>query len=485
MRKWLALFFALTLAGYAWAQKGLPTDSVPYSGGPRTQGWLSVGPCNANQAVGWAITGGVPGCLTVSGGSGGGGGGGGGGTSPGISGLSAGITPTTGFTNLDLIAVSGSVVWDSGFPFTTIGTVTSVGTGCAANTPSGAITTSGSISIVDIETSTISSNATISPLNCGQTVKFSSASPFTFTIPGAGTTSFGSGFYFDACNFGSGNVTIAASAGTIGGASSYVLNSASAGVPYCTRVLYSTTNAWDVKFTTPQLGVAILSAGVTHVGNVASGNYLTVVSGVLQSSAQTFTLSAGVTPTQGISSGDIIGSSSNLVVDTGVAYAQVGLLPANQTWSGADTFSGTANFTGTFQVGGITYTFSGSGPDTVATFAMNNAFTGNNTFAGSTTYNGPIITGVSSGSAATQNLTSTSKYFLCLDATSTAITVNLPGSPTTGLTFLIKDCTGHAGSNNITVTPATGNIDGSGTFVMNTNYQSIAVTYTGSQWSIN
>src|SRR5215469_13823992 len=100
MRKWLALAFALCLAGAAWAQKGLPTNSVPYSGGPHTTGWLSVGPCNASQAVGWAVTGGVPGCLTVSGATGGGGGGGG---SPGISGLSAGITPTSGFTNTDVL----------------------------------------------------------------------------------------------------------------------------------------------------------------------------------------------------------------------------------------------------------------------------------------------------------------------------------------------------------------------------------------------
>lgn len=482
MKKWLALFIALCLTGVAWAQKGLPTDSVPYSGGPRTQGWLSVGPCNANQAVGWAITGGVPQCLTVSGGSGGGGGGGGGG----INGISAGITPTSGFGNLDVIATSNGVVWDSGLSYLSVGTVQSVSASCAGVVTNGAITTVGTIAIVDLETSTITANTTITPGNCGNTIRLSGSTPITFTIPGAGTTSFGPGFYFDACNFSNiAPAIISPSAGTIGGLTSYTLTSASGGVPYCTRVLYGASNAWDLKFPTPTVGIAQISAGTTLVGNVASGRYLTVVSGVLSSATQTFTISAGFTATQGISSGDIIGSSSNVAVDTGVPYANVGQLSANQTWSGLNTFSGTFNSTGTFQVGGITYTFSGSGPDTVATFAMNNAFTGNNSFAGSSTFNGPIITGVSSGSAATQNLTSTSKYFLCLDATSNAITVNLPGSPTTGLTFLIKDCTGHAGSNNITVTPATGNIDGSGTFVMNTNYQSIAVTYTGSQWSIN
>jgi len=82
-------------------------------------------------------------------------------------------------------------------------------------------------------------------------------------------------------------------------------------------------------------------------------------------------------------------------------------------------------------------------------------------------------------------VSATTDYFLCLDPTSNVITVNLPASPATGLTYLIKDCTGQAATHNITVTPNAGNVDGAGTFVMSTAYQSIAVTYTGSQWSIN
>lgn len=62
-----------------------------------------------------------------------------------------------------------------------------------------------------------------------------------------------------------------------------------------------------------------------------------------------------------------------------------------------------------------------------------------------------------------------------------ATTVNLPAGAT-GLAFVIKDGKGDAAANNITVTPAAGNIDGAATYVMNTNYQSVTVVYTGSSW---
>ena len=98
---------------------------------------------------------------------------------------------------------------------------------------------------------------------------------------------------------------------------------------------------------------------------------------------------------------------------------------------------------------------------------------------------GPIIVAVRSASTATVNVSATTDYFLCLDPTSNAITVNLPPLPVTGLTFLVKDCTGQALIHNITIAPATGTIDGAGGFTININFQSIAVTYTGTQWSIN
>lgn len=65
-----------------------------------------------------------------------------------------------------------------------------------------------------------------------------------------------------------------------------------------------------------------------------------------------------------------------------------------------------------------------------------------------------------------------------------ATTVNLPASPATGLTFVIKDGKGDANTNNITITPAAGNIDGAGTHVMNVARSARIVQYTGSEWAV-
>lgn len=65
-----------------------------------------------------------------------------------------------------------------------------------------------------------------------------------------------------------------------------------------------------------------------------------------------------------------------------------------------------------------------------------------------------------------------------------ATTVTLEASPVAGVAHRIKDGKGDAGTNNITVQPAAGTIDGAATFVMNTNRQAITVEYTGAEWSI-
>lgn len=64
-----------------------------------------------------------------------------------------------------------------------------------------------------------------------------------------------------------------------------------------------------------------------------------------------------------------------------------------------------------------------------------------------------------------------------------AIALALMASPETGRTFRVKDISGAAAANNITITPAAGNIDGAASYVINTNYGSIDLVYTGSEWS--
>lgn len=79
----------------------------------------------------------------------------------------------------------------------------------------------------------------------------------------------------------------------------------------------------------------------------------------------------------------------------------------------------------------------------------------------------------------------TTDYIVVINKSSgAATTVTLPSSVTTGDTYIIKDGKGDANTNNITVTPSSGNIDGSSTYVMNINYQSITVVYNGVQWNV-
>ena len=67
--------------------------------------------------------------------------------------------------------------------------------------------------------------------------------------------------------------------------------------------------------------------------------------------------------------------------------------------------------------------------------------------------------------------------------TGAATTVNLPASPQTGKRFIIKDGKGDAATNNITITPAAGTIDGAASLVINTNYGRATVVYNGAQWN--
>lgn len=116
-----------------------------------------------------------------------------------------------------------------------------------------------------------------------------------------------------------------------------------------------------------------------------------------------------------------------------------------------------------------------------------NTFTAGNTFNGTTTFGGSIILAAlrvaTTGTTAT--LSTTADYWFGVSV-ATAFLVNLPPSPATGLTYLIKDVGGNVSTTNIlTVKPATGNIDNSTSFISTTALVSIGVTYSGLQWSIS
>lgn len=80
---------------------------------------------------------------------------------------------------------------------------------------------------------------------------------------------------------------------------------------------------------------------------------------------------------------------------------------------------------------------------------------------------------------------STDEY-LAVDSSGGAVTIELPNAPAVGRSYIIKDSTGSAAVHNITIISVSGavTIDGSTTFVMNTNYEAIQVLFNGSTYEV-
>jgi hypothetical protein len=60
----------------------------------------------------------------------------------------------------------------------------------------------------------------------------------------------------------------------------------------------------------------------------------------------------------------------------------------------------------------------------------------------------------------------------------------LPASPTLGCEIIVKDAKGDAFTNNITISPAVGTIDGLASFILTQNYQSFTFIYNGTEWNV-
>lgn len=82
---------------------------------------------------------------------------------------------------------------------------------------------------------------------------------------------------------------------------------------------------------------------------------------------------------------------------------------------------------------------------------------------------------------ATPYVAAATDYYITVDTSTIAITIQLPDAPTNYRTFIIKDSAGNASVRNVTVTTVSGIklLDGAATFVMNTNYQAAQFLYDG------
>ena len=75
-------------------------------------------------------------------------------------------------------------------------------------------------------------------------------------------------------------------------------------------------------------------------------------------------------------------------------------------------------------------------------------------------------------------------YYLSVNCSGGAITINLNNvAPGTNRLLIVKDRTGNAAVNNITLS-STGNIDLAATFVMNSNYQAVQLLFNGTNWEV-
>ncbi len=179
--------------------------------------------------------------------------------------------------------------------------------------------------------------------------------------------------------------------------------------------------------------------------------------------------------------GQITGAEATANKDANGGYVGLTLFKINFK-NVANTF--TSFFTNT-NTAARTYTFQDRNgtiaDDTDLALKANAAspiFTGTTTLSGGQKINTRVVT-----AAGAITITSADYLVVVNKASGAATVVNLPAG-VTNTVFIIKDGKGDALVNNITLTPASGNIDGSSTYVLNTNYSSATIVYNGTEWSI-
>lgn len=74
-------------------------------------------------------------------------------------------------------------------------------------------------------------------------------------------------------------------------------------------------------------------------------------------------------------------------------------------------------------------------------------------------------------------------YFLAVNVASPSSIVLPIGAPI-GTVFIVKDTSGLAATNNITISAPTSTIDGVATYVININYASVTLVRTSTEWSV-
>ena len=98
---------------------------------------------------------------------------------------------------------------------------------------------------------------------------------------------------------------------------------------------------------------------------------------------------------------------------------------------------------------------------------------------------GTIVLTYTNVNTSPYTVVSTDEY-LSVDCSGGAITLKFPNAPTTGRVYIVKDRTGNAQTNNITITTVGGavDIDGATSYTMNTQHASIQLLFNGTSYEI-
>ncbi len=298
-----------------------------------------------------------------------------------------------------------------------------------------------------------------------------------------------------ACSTGSGGGTVTAglinqlawysSAGTVvvglTTANNGVLVTSGGGVPSIATTLPSGLTIPSATLSSPTMTTPALGTPASGVGTNLTGLPWAGIVGTpttLSGYGITNALTTSLTNTD-----ILVGNGSNnaaaVALSGDATLANTGAITVTKT---SGVAFGTAATVNTGTSGGTIGLNNGNKTD-----SGNNTSSGNNTHSGAETFTGTLRVAMRTITAAgAVTVSGTADYYICINKTvGAATTVNLPATPATGLTYLIKDCKGDAATNNIVVTPAAGNIDGTGSFTLSNNFGSVAVTYTGTIWSVN
>jgi hypothetical protein len=394
----------------------------------------------------------------------------------------------------------------------------------------GVCTTTCVVNVSEAINSLTGSNPAILTAAWGEFSNLNNASAQTPTIAEAGTTGFPAGSFFDIANTGAGVQTLTPGGGTVGGASTLAFPAGSATVPRFARLVSDGISnyqiAWStLSFTTGPAsstsgdlasfngttGLALQDSGVAS-NNLALLTGTQIIAGAKTvSTAPIFssitgstqclqvntsgqlagsgagcggggTITAGTTATSGITSGNLIGSTSNLVVDSLVPFAN---FPVSSTVNGdiatfsnttgkfqdsgtllsalapkaSPTFTGTVTIPTPFTLGAVSVTATGTQLNYLASATGTTGTTSSNVvFSTSPTISGLMVTG---SPAITNAGTST----LIIQTGSTggssagAITIQ-PGS--------VSASTGNGGSINLTAGVSSGGTGNGGSIVLTT-----------------